>query len=454
LQVIRGLLAAVAVVLVCAPSALADEWLPHPADATWTYSWSDTKYLPAPITEKVTVGAQKGASFTLHWTTDGVGNPDGSISSSGDVELQESAAGLIDTDWKSSPPPPTFPVLCASVSGCNNSLSSTWYYLIWGTRSPVLAEPLLAGEEWTATGGGQGDVTSDSTYVGHEKVSVPAFSAPVTAAKVVSTVTQAGALGDPYGSGTRTVWWVHGVGPVKMTFRHAGGAGAPLTTSVLESTNQTPTPPPPDANWFPLRKGLALTYSWTNTKHLKKPAVEQFTVDDSATGSARFTVKSVSGPIKVSGTYGFSTRLTGITNLWGNTQAATTATFPALGPSSKPKAKRRHFFTPFDLMTFGFNPLLPAYATPKTHWRASTKSQDWLNFGVSGTTKILGVRKVKVKAGSYEALVVQSKLKQRGFPFGSGTRTCWFADGVGLVKLVFRHGDRSVSTVELTKTSG
>jgi len=42
---------------------------------------------------------------------------------------------------------------------------------------------------------------------------------------------------------------------------------------------------------------------------------------------------------------------------------------------------------------------------------------------------------------------VTSSLEQAGFPFGSGTRTCWFAPGVGLVKLVFRHGDGSVSTV-------
>jgi hypothetical protein len=238
-----------------------------------------------------------------------------------------------------------------------------------------------------------------------------------------------------------------------MTFQHAGGAGAPLTTSELQSTNQTPQPPPNDANYFPLDKGRTLVYSWTNTKHLRKPEVEQFVVDTAANASARFTVKSVSGPIKVAGSYGFSTRLNGVTNLWGDAQAATSLVFPALGPSSLPKAKRRHFFTPFDLMTFGFNPLLQAYAVPGASWSSSTSSQDWLNFGVTGTTTVVGVQRVKVKAGTYEALAVRSQLKQPGFPFGSGTRTCWFAPGVGLVKLVFRHADRSVSTVELLRAS-
>jgi hypothetical protein len=58
---------------------------------------------------------------------------------------------------------------------------------------------------------------------------------------------------------------------------------------------------------------------------------------------------------------------------------------------------------------------------------------------------------VKVPAGTFRAVVVGSTLKQAGFPFGSGTRTAWFVDGRGLVKLVFRHGDGSVSQVELLK---
>jgi hypothetical protein len=64
---------------------------------------------------------------------------------------------------------------------------------------------------------------------------------------------------------------------------------------------------------------------------------------------------------------------------------------------------------------------------------------------------VLGVRTVKVPAGTFQALAVRSVLKQPGFPFGSGTRTSYFVDGKGLVKLVFSHGDGSTSTVELIK---
>jgi hypothetical protein len=64
---------------------------------------------------------------------------------------------------------------------------------------------------------------------------------------------------------------------------------------------------------------------------------------------------------------------------------------------------------------------------------------------------VLGVQTVRVPAGTYRALAVRTTLRQPGFPFGSGTRTSWFAAGTGLVKLVFDHADGSVSTVVLVR---
>jgi hypothetical protein len=423
-------------------------WLPHPADATWTYQWADSVYNTSPTNEIVTVKSQLGPSFVLAWTTDGAGNPDSAPQSAGTVSFQDSSIGLVNTDWTSTPPPPTFPILCASAASCGNSLASALYNLIWGSRAPVLAEPLLHGLSWAATGGAQNDVGSTSDYVGTEKVSVPAFPQPVLAAKVQTQITQAGALGDPYGSGLRTVWWVYGVGPVKIVFAHAGGAAAPVTTVMLESTNQTPQPPPPDADYFPLRVGQKGTFRWTNTRHLPQPEVERYTVDQSSNGTAIMKISSVSGPMKVAGAYEFTRRLDGVTSVASSTKAASLAHLPPLGPRSLPTARRRHFFTPFDLMTFGFNPVLPAYGIPGTTWSSDRASRDYAVYGVTGTTRVVGVRTVKVPAGTYRALVVTSTLRQPGFPFGSGTRTSWFAPGVGLVKLVFRHGDGSRSVVE------
>jgi hypothetical protein len=449
-----GLLFLVCLVLAIAPSATADgtpaapSWLPHAADATWEYTWTDSTYNTTPTKEKVTVDkVSAGSAFQLDWTTVGENNDPAAPVSTGFVAFQEQNNGIYNTNWSSNPPPPNFPVMCPAIAQCGNSLSSAYYNIIWGSRAPTLVEPLLQGTSWPSTGGAANDVSSANGYMGTEQITVPAFPQPVLAAKVRSQITQAGALGDPYGSGVRTVWWVYGVGPVKVEFDHTGGA---VTTAVLQSTNQTPQAPPPDANYFPLTVGLKGTFSWTNSKYMKKAEVQSYSVDQAANGSAQISVTSVSGPIKVAkSAYGFTVRLDGVTNLFGATQAQSLARPPALGPSSLPVNERRHFFTPFDLMTYGFNPVIPAYPAAGDTWTGGASGRDYQVYGVTGKTTVLGVRTVKVPAGTFKALAVQTVMKQQGFPFGSGTRTSWFAPGRGLVKLVFKHGDGSVSTVQL-----
>jgi hypothetical protein len=235
---------------------------------------------------------------------------------------------------------------------------------------------------------------------------------------------------------------------VKIVFDHTG---SPTTTAVLLSTNLTPKALPPDENYFPLQQGLATTYKWTNKKYFKAPVVERFHIDAVVNQSSSIAVKSVSGPIQVAGAYGFTLRQDGLTSLWGRTRAATTATLPKLGPSSLPAAKRRHFFTPYDLMSFGFNPIFTGYPDDGQSWKQTGTGRDFSIYGVTGTTTIQGRDKVTVAAGTYNALKVKTVMKQDGFPFGSGTRTAWFAPDIGLVKLVFEHGDGSTSNVELTK---
>jgi len=448
-----GVVAALLGLLVVAPAAAqAKGWLPHPDDATWTYQWNDSVYAVDPVSETVTIDKKvTGASFALDWTNADPANPDTPATDTGTAWFQDTNAGLFNPQpgWSSSLPPAEFPTLCASLSQCGNSLASALYNLIWGSRAPVLFEPLLKNEEWDSTGGYQNDVTGSSLYLGTEQITVPAFPQPVLAAKVQTQVTQAGALGDPYGSGVRTTWWVYGVGPVKIVFTHGGGSGAPVTTVTLQSTNQTPQPPPPDANYFPYVTAAGGLYQWTNKKHLKKPEIEKITLSQAVNGTALFKASSVSGPMKVAGNYEFTTRLDGVTSVASATQAASLATLPPLGPSALPPNKRRHFFTPFDLMTFGFNPVLPAYPKVGDTWGSDPGSRDFSIYGVTGSSRVVGVQRVKVPGGTFQALVVTSVLKQPGFPFGSGTRTIWFAPGKGLVKLVFRHGDGSVSTVQL-----
>src|SRR5262245_31993068 len=400
-RVLATLAVAVAA-LATAQAAFPSDWLPHPSDATWTYQWSDTAYQETPTKEKVTVKSNKGRTFTLAWTTadEELANPDDAAVSVGTVDFQESNSGVVNSDWSSNAPPPGFPVLCAKAEQCGNSLASTYYNLIWGSRNPLLSEPLLKGTTWTSNGGATNDVTASSRYLGHEQVTVPAFPGPVTAAKVRTEVTQTGALGDPYGSGVRTVWWVWGVGPVKVVFAHAGGANAPVTSSVLTATSLTPKPSPSDEPYFPLVKGKAATYRWTNSRYLKEPVVEKVTTSSAANGSAQFTVASVSGPIRVEGQYGYTLRLDGLTSIFSTTRSQSLAKLPPLGPKASPPDKRRHFTTPFDLMNFGFNPVFSAYPQTGESWTAAHTGRDFQSYGVTGTTKVLGVRRVTVPAGT------------------------------------------------------
>ncbi|MDP8942566.1 MAG: hypothetical protein M3N16_00345 [Actinomycetota bacterium] len=425
-----------------------NQWLPSSDGATWTYEWFDSSYAPQRTREKVTLKKRDGVSLVLDWTTRDQGNGAGTVDSVGSVDYRRTNAGLVNANWQSNPPPPRFPILCANPSRCGNSLASTHYLLIWGTRSPVLAEPVLRDTRWSSVGGAEDDVSSASEYLGTETISVPAFPAGVVAARVRSDITQAGAIGDPYGSGIRTVWWVYGVGPVKIVFEHAGGSDAPVTQAELMSTNLVPKPPPADANHFPLNRGDEMTFRWRNSKHLRRASKQRFTVAEVVNGSARIDVKSLAGPIKVAGGYVFSTRLDGVTNISAFTKAVSRAKLPPLGPPSLPRRKRRRFFTPFDLLAFGFNPILPAYPAAGQSWASRTGSRDFSVFGVTGTSRVLGLRRVRTPAGTFRALAIESMLTQPGFRFGSGTRTSYFAPGKGLVKLVFRHRDRSTSTVE------
>jgi hypothetical protein len=435
--------------IVAAP-AVADDWFPHTSGATWQYQWSDSTYNPSGTVENVIVQQQQGTSFTLAWA-DSAETPPPAGSSPvcsqnsdvGTMSFQDANSGLLNTNWQNCPPPQNEPILCASASNCANSLSSVLFNVIWGGRAPVISEPLLRGTTWTSTGGASNDVTSSSQYEGLQLVKVPAFPGGVVAAVVRSQIAQAGALGDPYGSGARTTWWVRGVGPVRVVFDHAGGSSAPVTNVALLSTSLKPQANPPDLDYFPLRLGLKGTYSWTNSHYMRQPEVQQLSVAAVANRSARLTFKSVSGPIRASGQYVFADRLDGLNVITGSSAAASLVKAPSLG-------HQRHFFTPFDLMTYGFNPLLPAYAQTGSVWRSGNQV-DLRAFGVTGTTQIVGTRTVTVPAGTFQALMVRSVLTQPGYRFGSGVRTMWFAPYRGLVKLTFLHRDRSVTTVQLTK---
>jgi hypothetical protein len=172
---------------------------------------------------------------------------------------------------------------------------------------------------------------------------------------------------------------------------------------------------------------------------------QRFTVAQIVNNTARVDVRDVSGPVDVDGSYVFSTRLGGVRSLSTVRRRATAeASFPRFGPKGRP----RRFLTPYDLMIYGFNPVLPSYAAPGMEWRSSRDTADWRSFGVLGSTRVLGSRRIGVGKKRVRALMVQSVLRSPGSRFGSGVRTSYYAPNLGLVRLVFSHDDGSTSIVE------
>jgi hypothetical protein len=243
----------------------------------------------------------------------------------------------------------------------------------------------------------------------------------------------------------RTVWWVRGVGPVKVLFRHGDGS---LSRAELHNTNLVPLAAPSDDSLLPLNRGDTMRLRWRNDRHMRKWSTQRFTVAEVVNNTARVDVKDLRGPIRVRGAYVFSSRLSGVTNVSGFTRAATRAQLPELGPRSLPRDRRRRFFTPFDLMAYGFNPVVPAYVQRGQTWSAQRDGRDFKIFGVRGSSAVLGDRTVRTPLGRMRTVAIESRLRQKGYPFGSGRRTMYFAPNQGLVKLVFRHRDGSVSTVQ------
>lgn len=420
-------------------------WMPSPAGAAWTWSWANSALSTTPTRERYTVDSSGANGFRLNWTTDRVDNPPEAQTSNGTVDYAYTDAGLVNTNWSSTAPPPNYPVLCPSPSQCGNSLAGAHYLIIWGARSPVLQEPLVKGSTWSSLGGQASDVSSVNRYRGIETVNVPAFPRGVAAARVESDITQAGALGDPFGSGLRTTWWVYGVGPVKVEFRHVGGE---RSTAELQSTNLQPKLPPADASFFPLNRGKAIRFKYRNSRWLKQASYQKLVVGEVVNNTSRVDVSSSKGPIRLKGSYVYATRRSGITNLTGSTSSSTRLKLPQVGPRSVPKAKRRRFLTPLDLMNYGFNPILQGFPAKGQSWTSIKGSRDASIYGVTGKSTAVGFQRVKTPAGRFTALLITTTLKQPGFRYGSGTRKSWFASGVGLVKLQFKHRDGSVSTVE------
>ena len=176
----------------------------------------------------MTVKSQKSPTYILAWTTDGLDNSTDAITSSGTMTFEETDQGISATDWSLHATPGLVPA----------ALRFRHELRELGGRHTVF--PDLGPAEAAASGAALPGLDVDEHRRRRERRVehlvlpwraqnhlVPAFLAPVEAAGVQTQITQALRPGRSVRSGTRTVCGVYGVGPVMITFQHAGGGKAP-----------------------------------------------------------------------------------------------------------------------------------------------------------------------------------------------------------------------------------
>jgi hypothetical protein len=93
--------------------------------------------------------------------------PAGTTTSTGTVSFEDTSLGLVNTDWASSPPPPTFPVYLHAGSFVQEQPRERLQRDL-GTRSPTLVEP-LSGASWSTTGATRNDVAARRTASGRRR---------------------------------------------------------------------------------------------------------------------------------------------------------------------------------------------------------------------------------------------------------------------------------------------
>ena len=251
----------------------------------------------------------------------------------------------------------------------------------------------------------------------------------------------------------RTVWWVRGVGPVKIFFRHTGGE---IGQATLLSHEPDGAPGALRRQLLPLDQGRRpRRFRWRNSKHMKQ------LVDAAGHGRRRSsttrrasTSRASPGRSSVAGSYVFSTPPERRRRTSRRTKARDArARSRRSGPRSAPADKRRHFFTPYRPHGLRLQPGARAPTRPRGSRGAARRSAATARSSASPASTRCSARQTVSDPGRalHARSAVRSTLRQKGFRFGSGTRTSWFAPGKGLVKLVFRHRDGSVSTVERLK---
>ena len=339
----------------------------------------------------------------------------------GTIDFQHTDAGLVNTNYQSTQPPPQLPDPVRERFGLRNSSLSA--RLVPGDLGHALARLRRA------------DAAGHALELARRRVQRRRLDQPLRRAF------QGQGAGVPGGHRRRadrlrghaggrdrrpvrharraTTYWVRGVGPVRTVLRHASGE---TSTAELLETNLKPLPLPSDVNLLPLNRGDSGTLRWRNSKHMKAWSTQKYSVSEVVNSTARVDVKHVSGPIRVAAAYAFATRLSGVTLLSGSTRSTRRKCTSSPKLAAPTPAPLRHAVRPDGVR------LQPGRAADGdgqgrdlAQLAREPRLLDLRRHRASPPTS--ASRRVRVPAGKFKATAIRTTLSQSGSPFGSGTRT-------------------------------
>ncbi|MGD2146801.1 MAG: ExeM/NucH family extracellular endonuclease [Anaerolineae bacterium] len=179
--------------------------------------------------------------------------------------------------------------------------------------------------------------------------------------------------------------------------------------------------------YFPLEVGNQWVYSWTNTVYAPSPIVETVTVSEQVGGEYTLHAYSseATGLFQVSATSGYEW-------LWYGSMGSCPFPLPM-------------YLLPYYL--YVPEVLFPAFFRVGDDWSGS----NWIGGTAYGGTSWAITDEARVSAGdtTYQQCLHIETVVTGPHSFGVGTRHAWFAPGVGLVRLLYKHQEGSETHAEL-----
>lgn len=183
-------------------------------------------------------------------------------------------------------------------------------------------------------------------------------------------------------------------------------------------------------DYFPIELQQTWRYRWWNSTYEKRDIIDHVTMLGISDGKSLMYFVSTH-PYSHSGSFWFSHKADGV--YLENAQTIGGSNFPV------PLYYAYHF------LAAGTDKLIQYPVALGAHWNGISKCD---GAEIAGAHTLENYATISVPAGTFETIHIHSTIQASSNTI-TGVRDMWFANHVGLVKLIYAHGDGSITTIEL-----